>query len=65
MDGDGGFVVSKMFLVYAIISAVCFAAHNYLVAYAMKSSSVVAVTCEGFPFTVIYALYIMKGIVTK
>ena len=56
---------SKMFLVYAMISALCFAAHNYLVSYAMKSSSVIAVTCEGFPFTITYFAYLVYNLVSK
>ena len=48
-------------MVYAIISAVCFALHNYLVYYATKTSSIVAVTCEGFPFTLTYAVYLVHN----
>ena len=48
-------------MVYAIISAVCFAMHNYLVYYAMKTSSIVAVTCEGFPFTLAYVVYLVHN----
>lgn len=51
-----------MYLVYAVISAVCFALHNYLVYYAMKTSSIVAVTCEGFPFTITYAVYLLHSL---
>jgi len=51
--------------VYAIISAVCFALHNYLVYYAMKTSNIVAVTCEGFPFTLTYAVYLVHNYFVK
>jgi hypothetical protein len=54
-----------MYLVYAVISAVCFALHNYLVYYAMKTSSIIAVTCEGFPFTITYTVYLLHNLFIK